>query len=164
MPEEADGVASGSSPATRHEPEVLRAGKHLHQQVQKAFVSGLLGVDPAETIEKTLVRPTGHRERLDICLLVPEERTLVVIEIKSTVWHSRAEKRQRALLRRHLAQMDGYLDLVLEQLGHGVDSVVAVLLYPKRPPEATVSDLEAIALPRGVMIGFYDDMNWRSMF
>ena len=56
--------------------------------------------------------------------------------------------------------MDGYLDLVLDQLGDDVTSVAAILLYPQRPSEETVSELEALALARGVIIGFYNEMDW----
>ena len=114
-------------------------------------------------IERTLVRPNGARERADILLLAPDDtRKRVVLEIKSTTWQVRPEPRRRSLLLRHLRQMDGYLDLLLEDLGDTVDSVSAVLLYPERPAEEIASYLEAIALARGIMIVFYDDMDWRA--
>ena len=117
------------------EPGVLAAGQRFHRDVQAAFVAGLLGLRPSDVIERTLVRPNGARERADILLLAPDDtRKRVVVEIKSTTWQVRPEPR-RSLLLRHLRQMDGYLDLLLEDLGDTVDSVSAVLLYPERPAE-----------------------------
>jgi hypothetical protein len=43
-----------------------------------------------------------------------------------------------------------------------VDSVVPALLYPQRPSDETVEQLEAIALPKGIMVVFFDDMDWRA--
>lgn len=141
---------------------MLAAGKRFHRDVQAAFVAGLLGLGPSDVIERTLLRPSGSRERADILLLAPDDaRKRVIVEIKSTIWQMRTEPRRRPLLLRHLRQMDGYLDLLLGDLGNTVDSVSAALLYPERPTEEIVSQLEAIALPRGIMIVFYDDMEWQ---
>jgi hypothetical protein len=43
-------------------------------------------------------------------------------------------------------------------IGRTVDSVVPALLYPQRPSAETVE----IALAKGIMVVFYDDMDWRA--
>jgi hypothetical protein len=49
----------------------------------------------------------------------------------------------------------------LEEVGDTVDSVSAALLCPARPTEEIVTELEEEPLPRGIMILFYDDFDWR---
>jgi hypothetical protein len=148
------------------EPDILARGKRFHQQVQAAYVAGLLGVKLEEVRERSIVQRTGRRERADILLLVSEapERQRFVVEIKSTDWSKpeRSEAARRKLFRRHLNQLHGYLDVLLEDLGTEVDSVVAALLYPSRPAESVVHELEAVAFAQGIMVVFYDDMDWRA--
>jgi hypothetical protein len=125
-------------------------------------VAGLLGVQPGDAIERTILCPSGRRERADILLLVTgePERMRFVAEIKSTDWNGRTTANRRQLFIRHMRQMHGYLDILLEDLGDDVDAVFAALLYPRRPSEPAVQELEAIALPKGVMVVFYDEMDW----
>jgi hypothetical protein len=151
-------------PPGQSEPTVLAAGKRFHHDVQNAFVADLLGVKPADAIEHNILRPNGTRERADLLLLVTDEpeRMRFVVEIKSTIWSGRTEKRQRALFLRHLRQVHGYLDVLLEEIANEIDSVTVALLYPRRPPDETVEQLEAIALPAGIMVVFYDEMDWHS--
>jgi hypothetical protein len=146
------------------EPNVLAAGKRFHRDVQAAYVAGLLGVKPVGAVEQTILRPSGKRLRADILLIVATEpeRTQFVVEIKSTIWEGRTVAKQRALLLRHLRQMHDYLDVLVDDIGRTVDSVVPALIYPQRPPAETVEQLEAIALPKGIMVVFYDDMDWRA--
>lgn len=146
------------------EPSVLARGKRFHKQVQADYVAGLLGVTLGNATEQTIHRPDGTRERADILLLVAyePERQQFVVEIKSTQWTGRAPANRRRLFLRHLRQLHGYLDVLLEDLGNDVDAVIAALLYPERPPEPVVEELEALALPQGIMVVFYDDMDWES--
>lgn len=117
----------------------------------------------AEAITDRSESPGGKRQRADILLLVTDEpeRMQFVVEIKSTIWQARTAAKQRALFLSHLRQMHGYLDVLLDNIGRDGDSVVPALLYPRRPSDMTVEQLEAIALPKGVMVVFYDDMDWR---
>jgi hypothetical protein len=150
--------------AGSREPSVLAAGKRFHREVQVAYVAGLLGVELSDAAERTIVRLGGERQRADILLLVATEpeRMQFVVEIKSTIWEGRTAAKQRALFLSHLRQMHGYLDVLLDDVGRAVDSVVPALLYPQRPSDETVGQLEAIALPEGIMVVFYDDMDWRA--
>lgn len=145
------------------EPTVLAAGKRFHREVQAAYVAELLGMQLSDAAERTIVRPGGKRQRADILLLVTDEpeRMQFVVEIKSTIWQARTAAKQRALFLSHLRQMHGYLDVLLDNIGRDGDSVVPALLYPRRPSDMTVEQLEAIALPKGIMVVFYDDMDWR---
>ena len=147
-----------------HEPSVLVAGKRFHRDVQAAYVAGLVGVELSDAAERTFVRVSGKRGRADILLIVANEpeRMQFVVEIKSTIWERRTAARQRAILLRHLRQMQDYLDVFVDDIGRTVDSVVPALLYPQRPSDETVEQLEAIALPKGIMVVFYDDMDWRA--
>ena len=150
--------------AGSREPSVLAAGKRFHREVQLAYVAGLLGVELSDAVERTIVRLGGKRQRADILLLVATEpeRMQFVVEIKSTIWQGRTAANQRTLLLRHLRQMHGYLDVLIDDLGRAVDSVVPTLLYPQRPSDEIVEQLEAIALPKGIMVVFYDDMDWHT--
>ena len=51
--------------------------------------------------------------------------------------------------------------MLVEDIGGDVDSVVRHSVLPRRPSDETVEQLEAIALPKGIMVVFYDDMDWR---
>lgn len=142
---------------------MLAGGKAFHHKVQQAYVAGLLGVELHAATERIIVRPGGARQRADILLVVitEPERMQFVVEIKSTEWIGRPPDNRRQLFKRHLRQLDGYLDILIDDMGIGVDSVTAALLYPHRPDQETVGQLEAIALPRGIMVVFYDGMDWR---
>jgi hypothetical protein len=155
------GRAGGPS-IPRHEPTVLARGKQFHREVQAAYVAGLLGVKSDDAVEQTIVRPGGGRGRADILLLVSgqPERMRFVVEIKSTEWEGRTEANRRRLFLRHVRQMNGYLDVLLEDIGDDVDTVIAAMLYPHRPSEPAAQQLEAIALPLGIMVVYYDDMDW----
>jgi hypothetical protein len=121
-PEQPPGDATGRRP----QPEVLAAGNRFHRQVQAAFVAGLLGLDPSGVLEQTLPWTSGPRQRADILLLAPDnQRSRIIVEIKSTSGGPAAAVRRRALLLRHLRQLDGYLDVLLEDLGTTVDGCVA---------------------------------------
>lgn len=152
------------APRRRPEPAVLARGKAFHRDVQAAYVAQLLGVRPEDAIERPIPGEGGTGGRADILLLVTTEpeRMRFVIEIKSTEWEARPEDNRAQLFRRHLRQVHRYLDVLLEDIGVDTDSVVAALLYPHRPSAAVVEQLEAIALPVGVMVVFYDDMNWQA--
>ena len=52
--------------------------------------------------------------------------------------------------------------MFVDDIGRTVDSVVPALLYPQRSSDETVEQLEAIALPKGIMVVFYDDMDSRA--
>jgi hypothetical protein len=152
------GTALPSTP----EPSVLIRGRRFHQEVQAAYVAGLLGVGPEGAIERTILRPSGRRERADLLHFVTgtAERQQVVIEIKSTNLEGRDPIRRRRLFRRHLAQLEGYLDVLLEDVGGSVESVVAIVLYRHRPDAVIATEFEEIAAARGIMVAYYDDMTW----
>jgi hypothetical protein len=57
--------------------------------------------------------------------------------------------------------MQDYLDVFVDDSGRTVDSVVPALLYPQRPSDQTVEQLEAIVVSKGIMVVFYGDVDWR---
>jgi hypothetical protein len=147
----------------RPEPAVLARGKRFHRQVQAAYVAGQLGVELDHATEQTVHLSGNRRGRADILLLVSKEpeRQLFVVEIKSTRWEGRPDQRSRALLRRHLAQLQDYLDVLVARIGGDVDAVVAALLYPLRPSDHQLAvRLENLALAEGIMLVWYADVDW----
>ena len=147
----------------RTEPAVLARGKRFHKQVQAAYVAGQLGIEVAEASEQNIRLLGNRRGRADILLLVSKEpeRQIFIVEIKSTEWAGRSEQRSRALFRRHLSQLQDYLDVLVARIGEDVDAVVAALLYPRQPSDPQLADLlENIALAEGVMLVWYTDVDW----
>jgi hypothetical protein len=128
----------------------LDRGQRFHREVQTAFLAGLVAADAHP--EQTLALRTGRR-RVDL-LVFPQtagEVTAVVVEIKNSDWDAFPVDRVRPNLRRHIRQLQEYLDHYVEYLRHppdrtgdhahlgGIplawDSVIGVLLYPKRPSD-----------------------------
>ena len=66
------------------------------------------------------------------------------------------------LFRRHLRQVHGYLDILLEDLDSDVDAAIAVLLYPSRPAETIAAELEEMALSQGITVVYYAEMAWKA--
>lgn len=66
-------------------------------------------------------------------------------------------------LRRHLRQLQGYLDTAIEEVESGVwTEIVGSLLYPARPAsKETQATIEAIAGEQAIMVTWYEDVNWR---
>jgi hypothetical protein len=147
----------------RSEPAVLARGKRFHRQVQAAYVAGQIGTDLAEASEQTIQLLGGRRGRADVLLLVTEEpeRQLFIVEIKSTVWEGRSEQRSRALLRRHLTQLQDYLDVLVARICQDVDAVVAALLYPRPPLDPRLAErLEDLAQEKGAMVVWFTGVDW----
>jgi hypothetical protein len=64
-------------------------------------------------------------------------------------------------MRRHLTQLQDYLDVLVPQIGNDCDAVVAALLYPRQPSDPHLADLlENLALGQGVMVVWYTDVDW----
>lgn len=143
---------------------MLARGKRFHREVQAAYVADLLGVTLDNATEQNITRSDGTRQRADILLLVSREpeRQRFVVEIKSTIWDACSPKNRRPLFRRHLRQMHGYLDVLLEEIGEDVDAVIAALLYPSRPSEVIATEFEELATQEGIMVVYYDEMDWKS--
>jgi hypothetical protein len=126
-------------------------------------VAGQLGIELGEASEQSIQLLGNRRGRADILLLVSKEpeRQLFIVEIKSTEWAGRSEQRSRALLRRHLAQLQDYLDVLVGRIGEDIDAVVAALLYPLQPSDPQLAErLENIALAQGMMLVWYTDVDW----
>ncbi len=117
----------------------LRRGTAFHQHVQHDFLAGLVSADARPEQAITLaIRRDG---RVDL-LVIPNDRhrTTVIVEIKSTDWDIRPAHRVRRLIRRHIRQLQDYLDVYVDQIAAtptstadassagGWDSVSGVLL------------------------------------
>ncbi len=66
-------------------------------------------------------------------------------------------------LRRHLRQLQGYLDTAVEDMEAGTWSgIVGCLLYPARPASADIqAAIEDVAGQQAVMVTWYADADWR---
>jgi hypothetical protein len=88
---------------------------------------------------------------------------LVIIEIKGTNWNLIPSHRLMRNLRRHLHQLQGYLDSAMEDMEAGRwASIAGALLYPARPASTqTTALIETVADEQAIMITWYEDANWR---
>jgi hypothetical protein len=66
-------------------------------------------------------------------------------------------------LRRHLRQLQAYLETAIEDMEAGRwEGIVGALLYPGRPASLeTLAMIEAAADEQGVQVTWYDDVDWR---
>jgi hypothetical protein len=142
--------------------ELLVAGQAFHQSVQSAFLSGLVGASGFPERQWRLV--SGGRGRVDLAVEVHDnEPMLVIIEIKGTDWDKIPAARLMRNLRRHLRQLQGYLDTAIEEMEAGDwAGIVGSLLYPARPASAeTLARIEAVAGEQAIMVTWYQDAVWR---
>ncbi len=142
--------------------ERLVAGQAFHKTVQSAFLAGLAGATGFPERQWRLVR--GGRGRVDLAVEVDgEEQMLVIIEIKGTDWDAIAADRVMRNLRRHLRQLQAYLDTAVEDMEAGQwEGIVGALLYPARPSSAgMLAMIEATAGEQAVQVTWYHDVDWR---
>ena len=141
--------------------ERLTAGQAFHRTVQSAFLTGLAGASGFKERQWRLIR--GGRGRVDLAVEVDgDEQMLVIIEIKGTDWDAIPADRVMRNLRRHLRQLQAYLDTAIEDMEAGRwEGIVGALLYPGRPASAeTVAMIEAVAGEQAVQVTWYDDVDW----
>jgi hypothetical protein len=142
--------------------ERLVAGQAFHKAVQSAFLTGLAGAIGFPERQWRLVR--GGRGRVDLAVEVDgEEQMLVIIEIKGTDWDAIAADRVMRNLRRHLRQLQAYLDIAIEDMEAGQwEGIVGALLYPARPSSAEMlAMIEATAGEQAVQVTWYHNVDWR---
>lgn len=108
----------------------LREGTAFHRRIQTAFVARLVGAtaDP----ESPIPLSKTSSGRIDLLIApVGAERMAVVVEVKNTDWDALLDGRLRPNFRRHVRQLQGYLDTIVGRIGEsdGWDSAIGVLLY-----------------------------------
>ena len=146
--------------------ERLTAGQAFHRTVQSAFLTGLAGASGFKERQWRLIR--GGRGRVDLAVVDlavevdGDEQMLVIIEIKGTDWDAIPADRVMRNLRRHLRQLQAYLDTAIEDMEAGQwEGIVGALLYPGRPASAeTLAMIEAVAGEQAVQVTWYDDVDW----
>jgi hypothetical protein len=81
-----------------------------------------------------------------------DEQMLVIIELKGTDWGAIPADRVMRNLRRHLHQLQAYLDTAIEKMEAGRwEGIAGALLYPRRPASAgTLAMIETIAAEEAV--------------
>lgn len=151
----------------------LRRGQRFHELVQRDFLADLLGATARPEHAITLTNSRGGR--IDLLVLPDgQERNAVIVEIKSTDWDARPTHRVRRMIRDHIRQLQGYLDVYVEQIGTrsspsgasevaqvGWDSVSGVLLYPRRPTEPWRAQLiEELTQREALMVVWLNETNW----
>jgi hypothetical protein len=88
---------------------------------------------------------------------------LVIIEIKATDWDTIPAARVRRNLRRHLRQLQGYLDTAIAEMdaGRWPGGIAGALLYPARPASTQIQEaIEAVAGEQAIMVTWYQEVNW----
>ena len=141
--------------------ERLAAGQSFHRTVQSAFLTGLAGASGFRERQWRLIR--GGRGRVDLAVEVDDdEKMLVIIEIMGTNWDAIPADRVMRNLRRHLRQLQAYIDTAIEDMEAGQwESIVGALLYPARPASAeTLAIIEAVAGEQAVQVTWYDKADW----
>jgi hypothetical protein len=144
--------------------ERLAAGQAFHRAVQSAFLCGL--VDGFGFKERRWRLAGGGGGRLDLAVEVDSsEQMLVIIEIKGTDWDKIPAARVRRNLRRHLRQLQAYLDTAIAEMeaGEWPGGIAGALLYPARPASAdTAAAIEAAAGEQAIMVTWYEEVEWRN--
>jgi len=142
--------------------ERLTAGQAFHQTVQPAFLTGLTGASGFKERQWRLIK--GGRGHVDLAVEVDgEEQMLVIIEIKGTDWDATPANRVVRNLRRHLHQLQAYLDTAIEEMETGQwEGIVGALLYPARPASAkTLATVDALADEQAIQVIWYHEVDWR---
>jgi hypothetical protein len=151
------GEVGGAVPVER-----LAAGQRFHRAVQAAFLSGPVGGQGFRERRWRLV--AGGHGRVDLAVETNgAEQMLVIIEIKGTSWETIPAERVRPNLRRHLRQLQGYLDTATEEMdaGQWPGGIAGALLYPARPScAATAEMIEALAGEQAIMVTWYLEADW----
>lgn len=125
--------SDGLPTAMSKEPTRLQRGKRFHRQVQEDWRATAEGeIHP----ERSIVKPSGRRGRVDI-LVDPDESMVAVVEIKASDWDRMAAANVRRNVRRQVRQIWSYIESQLEQ---GKD-VCPGIIFPERP-----NDLERLEL------------------
>jgi hypothetical protein len=137
--------------------ERLTVGQAFHRTVQSAFLAGPAGASGFRERQWRLIR--GRRGRVDLAVEADgDEQMLVIIEIKGTDWDAIPADRVMRNLRRHLRQLQAYLDTTIEDMEAGLwEGIAGALLYPGRPASADVGCL----LLFGVTSGKRPTRAWR---
>ena len=137
--------------------ERLSAGQAFHQEVQSAFLTGLVGATGFRERSWRLVQ--GGRKRVDLAV-VSDETMLTLIMIKGTDWDRITQQRMKRNFVRHLRQLQELIDTAIDDMEAGLwDSVAAVLLYPTRPANShDLASIQAAAAEQDVMLAWYEDV------
>jgi hypothetical protein len=142
--------------------ERLVAGQRFHRAVQAAFLSGPVGGRGFRERRWRLV--AGGHGRLDLAVeTYGAEPMLVIVEIKGTDWDTIPAARVRRNLRRHLRQLQAYLDTATAEMdaGQWPGGIAGALLYPARPSSSQVQEtIEALAGEQAVMVTWYEETDW----
>jgi hypothetical protein len=143
--------------------ERLAAGQAFHQTVQSAFLNGLAGASGFRERRWRLV--AHNRRRVELAVEVEDDggQMLVIVEIKGTDCNKIHASRAMRNLRRHLRQLQAYLDTAIDDMEAGDwTSIAGALLYPARPARTeTLMAIEAAAAEQAIMVIWYAEVDWR---
>jgi hypothetical protein len=131
-------------------------------RLQSALLTQL--VDVSRFKERRWQLVAGRRGRVDLAVEVDSsEQMLVVIEIKETDWDKIAPDRVIRNLRRHLRQLQSYLDRATEEMEPGDwAGIMGALLYRARPASTEImKTIEAVAAEQGIILAWYENTDWR---
>ena len=113
--------------------ERLAAGQAFHRTVQSAFLNGLAGASGFRERRWRLV--AHNRGSVDLAVEVEDTAgRCVIVEIKGTDWNKIHASRAMRNLRRHLRQLQAYLDTAIDDMEAGDwTSIAGALLFPLAP-------------------------------
>lgn len=139
----------------------MQAGTQFHHDVQSDFLAGLTGAQAFD--EERISLMNNAYGRVDL-LIVPSgpERMGLVVEIKNTDFDVLEPHRVGPNARRHLNQLQHYLDRIVDGIGTGEwDSASGVLLYPSRPRlPGRAEEVKAIAARKALTVVWRDECDW----
>jgi len=107
----------------------LKRGQMFHTKIQKNWKKDAEGI---KRIEKSCIKPSGRKGRMDIHVEVEDEDKLVAcVEIKASNWNAMTDKAVIRNVRRQISQVWDYIESELER-GNEVSPGV---IFPKRPKD-----------------------------
>jgi Holliday junction resolvase-like predicted endonuclease len=109
----------------KKEPGVLIRGKQFHKKVQKEWLDDAEGTIESE---KSMVKKSGRRGRMDVFVRADDEM-VAVVEIKASDWDNMTVDAVKRNVQRQIRQVWNYID---SQLELGMD-VCPGIVFPKRP-------------------------------
>ncbi|MGB2983412.1 MAG: hypothetical protein WBC63_06060 [Candidatus Bipolaricaulia bacterium] len=134
------------------EPDRLRRGKAVHDQIQQEWEAEAQG---DVTREKGVTKPSGSRGRIDIHVQA-DEGLAAVVEVKNSDWDAMSPKAVQRNAKRYARQIWSYIEAELEE-GNEVSPGIT---FPKRPETAgRLEEIEKLFDDEGIPVVWQDEGN-----
>jgi len=131
------------------EPDRLRAGRALHEEVQRAWESK---ADGDVSRERRITKPSGRAGRIDIH--VDADGVVAVVEIKNSDWDAMKPNAVRRNARRYARQLWSYVEAELDD----GSSVSPGIVFPRRPKTpGRLEEIERLFDEEGIPVVWEDE-------